>query len=214
MPIFVILESLMLVSTAYFPPILHYAWLLNSNNISVEQLETYQKQTFRNRCVILSPNGLQSLSVPIIKPFGNKTLTRDIKISYDEAWQQLHRRSIKTAYNSSPFLLYYQDEIKGFFSKKHQFLLDLNEDIIQLINKLMEWDVNIKRTKTFVFPNELSVNEDKRFSLSPKDTHSNGLASYIQVFSDQYPFFENLSILDLIFNLGPEAEAYLMKIKT
>jgi hypothetical protein len=212
MPIFVILESLMLVSTAYFSPILHYAWLLNSNNVSVEQFETYSKQTFRNRCVILSPNGLQSLSVPIIKPFGNKTLTRDIKISYDEAWQQLHWRSIKTAYNSSPFLLYYQDDIKEFFSKKHKFLLDLNEDVIKLINSLMEWDVSIKRTEIFVFPNELSVKDDKRFSLSPKDTHSLGLPPYIQVFSDQYPFFENLSILDLIFNLGPEAEAYLMQL--
>ncbi len=204
----------MLLSTAYFPPILNYAWFLQSNDISIEQFETYPKQTFRNRCIILTANGLQSLSVPIIKPFGTKTLTRDIKISYDEPWQQLHWRAIKTAYNSSPFLLYYQDEMEELFSKKHNFLLDLNEDIIQLINKFMEWEVKTKRTETFIFPNELSVKEDKRFSLSPKNSYKFGLPTYIQVFSDQYPFFENISILDLIFNLGPEAEAYLMKIRT
>ncbi|MCD6091160.1 MAG: WbqC family protein [Bacteroidales bacterium] len=202
----------MLVSTAYFPPILHYAWLFQSKNTLVEQFETFPKQTYRNRCVILSANGLQSLSVPVIKPYGNKTITRDIQISYKEPWQQLHWRSIKTAYNSSPFLLYYQDEMAEFFSKKHPFLLDLNEAIIQLINSLMEWDINVKRTETFVFPNKLSVQEDKRFLLSPKDAHPLGLSRYIQVFSDQYPFFENLSILDLIFNLGPEAESYLVEI--
>lgn len=204
----------MLVSTSYFPPILHYAWLLKSQEIRVEQFETFPKQTFRNRCVILSANGLQSLSVPVIKPFGAKTLTRDVKISYDEPWQQLHWRSIKTAYNSSPFLLYYQDEMKVFFNKKPQFLLDLNEEVIHLINSLMEWEVNIKRTKTFIFPKDIQQNKDKRFLLTPKHAESLDLESYIQVFSDQYPFFENLSILDLIFNLGPEAESYLVKIKS
>jgi hypothetical protein len=203
----------MLVSTSYFPPILHYSWLLKSQEIRVEQFETFPKQTFRNRCVILSANGLQSLSVPVIKPFGAKTLTRDVKISYDEPWQQLHWRSIKTAYNSSPFLLYYQDEMKVFFNKKPQFLLDLNEEVIHLINSLMDWEVNVKRTKTFIFTKDILQNEDKRFLLTPKHTESFDLESYIQVFSDQYLFFENLSILDLIFNLGPEAESYLVKIK-
>jgi hypothetical protein len=210
MPIFVA----MLLSTAYFPPILHYAWLLKNQEISVEQFETFPKQTFRNRCVILSANGLQSLSVPVIKSNGAKTLTRDVKISYDEAWQQLHWRSIKTAYNSSPFLLYYQDELEDFFNKKPQFLLDLNEDIIQLINNLMEWDISFKRTSEFVFPADIIANEDKRFILTPKNIEPLDLPPYIQVFSDQYPFFENLSILDLIFNLGPEAESYLMKIRS
>ncbi|MBN1649774.1 MAG: WbqC family protein [Bacteroidales bacterium] len=203
----------MLVSTAYFPPILYYAWLFHNNNVQVEQYETFPKQTYRNRCVILTANGLQSLSVPVIKPFGKKTLTRDIKIAYDEAWQQLHWRSIKTAYNSSPFLLYYHDDLEAFFKQKHRFLIDLNEAVIALINDLMEWEIKLKRTETFVFPKELPVQGDKRFSLSPKDNQEFGFERYIQVFSDQYPFFENLSILDLIFNLGPEAESYLMRYK-
>ncbi len=211
MPIFV---EIMLLSTSYFPPILHYAWLLKNQNASVEQFETFPKQTFRNRCVILSANGLQSLTVPVIKPNGAKTLTRDVKISYDEPWQQLHWRSLKTAYNSSPFLLYYQDELDEFFGKKSKFLLDLNEEVIQLINSLMEWDVSVQRTEEFAFPKDIHPNEDKRFLLRPKNTESLDLPPYIQVFSDQYPFFENLSILDLIFNLGPESESYLMKIKS
>lgn len=211
MPIFV---GVMLLSTAYFPPILHYAWLLkNQQVVSVEQFETFPKQTFRNRCVILSANGLQSLTVPVIKPNGAKTLTRDIKVSYDEPWQQLHWRSIKTAYNSSPFLLYYQDELEAFFKKKPQFLLDLNEEVIHLINNLMEWEVSVKRTETFVFPKDISPEEDKRYLLRPKDRELLGLPRYIQVFSDQYPFSENLSVLDLIFNLGPEAESYLVNIQ-
>ncbi len=203
----------MLVSTAYFPPILYYAWLHQNKKVQVEQFETFPKQTYRNRCVILTANGLQSLSVPVIKPFGKKTLTRDIKIAYDEAWQQLHWRAIKTAYNSSPFLLYYQDDLAAFFKQKHIFLLDLNEAIIRLINNLMEWNIEVTRTTDFVHPHELSAQEDKRFSLSPKEDQKLGLAPYIQVFSEQYPFYENLSILDLIFNLGPEAESYLMQIK-
>lgn len=205
-----IFVDIMLLSTAYFPPILHYAWLLKNQKASVEQFETFPKQTFRNRCVILSANGLQSLTVPVIKPNGAKTLTRDVKISYDEPWQQLHWRAIKTAYNSSPFLLYYQDELEVFFIKKPQFLLDLNEEVIHLINSLMEWEVNVKRTEIFAFPKDLLPNEDKRFLLKPKDTERLNLPTYIQVFSDQYPFSENLSILDLIFNLGPEAESYLV----
>lgn len=202
----------MLFSTAYFPPILHYAWLLQAKDIQIEQFETYPKQTFRNRCNILTSNGLQSLSIPVIKPFGAKTLSRDVKISYDEPWQQLHWRAIKTAYNSSPFLLYYEDDLKLFFKKKHPFLLDVNEAVILLINSLMDWEISFQRTAEFVFPNEIPPSEDKRFVLTPKNTITYNLPSYVQVFSDQYPFFENLSILDLIFNLGSEAESYLMKI--
>jgi len=204
----------MLFSSAYFPPLIHFAWLYQAKDIQIEQFETYPKQTYRNRCNILTANGLQSLSIPVIKPFGAKTLSRDVKISYDEPWQQLHWRAIKTAYNSSPFLLYYEDELKLFLKKKHPFLLDLNEAVILLINSLMDWEISFKRTGEFVFPNEIPPGEDKRFVLTPKNTITYNLPSYIQVFSDQYPFFENLSILDLIFNLGPEAESYLMKIKT
>jgi len=204
----------MLLSTAYFPPVLYYAWLLQNNQIELEQYETFPKQTYRNRCVILTANGTQTLSVPVIKPNGTKTLTRDILLSYDTPWQHLHWRAIKTAYNSSPFLLYYQDEMEAFFVKKFKYLLDLNEHIIDLINSLMEWEVRTQRTKQFVFPEqERNLAFDKRFVLNPKNTLSKDLPSYIQVFSDQYPFYSNLSILDLIFNLGPESESYLMHVK-
>ncbi len=204
----------MLFSTAYFPPILHYAWFLQAKKIQIEQFESFPKQSFRNRCQILSANGVQSLSLPVIRPDGAKTLTKDVLVSYDTKWQQLHWRALKTAYNSSPFLLYYQDDLEAFFSKKYHFLLDLNEAILDLINNLMEWNLQYERSQTFVFPNETNELEDKRYRLSPKKEISRELPSYIQVFSDQYPFIQNLSILDLIFNLGPEAEAYLMRIYT
>lgn len=203
----------MLVSTAYFPPILQYAWLIQNTDIQIEQFETFPKQTYRNRCEILSPNGLQALSVPVIKPNGAKTLTKDILISYESPWQQLHWKAIQTAYNSSPFLLYYQDELEDFFKIKYRSLLDLNEAVIGLINHLMEWKIRVKRTDDFQFPIDVNSLEDKRFALSPKHNVDYHLPTYIQVFADQFPFIENLSILDLIFNLGPEAEAYLVKIK-
>jgi hypothetical protein len=202
----------MLFSTAYFPPILQYAWFFKAKKIQIEQFESFTKQSFRNRCQILTANGMQSLSLPVIRPDGAKTLTKDVLVSYDTNWQQLHWRAIKTAYNSSPFLLYYQDDLEVFFSKKYRFLLDLNEAIFDLINDLMEWDLKYERSQTFVFPNETNDLEDKRYLLSPKKEISGVLPTYIQVFSDQYPFIQNLSILDLLFNLGPEAEAYLMKI--
>lgn len=211
--LFFILLPDMLISTAYFPPILYYSWLLRNHELKVEQFETYPKQSYRNRCNILTANGLQALIVPVIKNSGVKTLSKDIKISYETPWQQLHWRSLKTAYSGSPFFLYYQDELQEFYKTKAVFLMDMNETIINLINSMMEWEVKIERTAYFEFPNEVSVLEDKRYSLSPKDSQKLGLESYIQVFSDQFPFVENLSILDLIFNLGPEAESYLMKIK-
>lgn len=211
--LFFILLPIMLISTAYFPPILYYSWLLQNHELKVEQFETYPKQSYRNRCNILTANGLQALIVPVIKNSGIKTLSKDIKISYETPWQQLHWRSLKTAYSGSPFFLYYQDELKEFYKSKAVFLMDMNETIINLINAMMEWEVKIERTAYFEFPNKVSVLEDKRYSLSPKDSQKLGLESYIQVFSDQFPFIENLSILDLIFNLGPEAESYLMKIK-
>lgn len=203
----------MLVSTAYFPPILQYAWLIQNTNIQIEQFETFPKQTYRNRCEILSPSGPQALSVPVIKPNGAKTLTKDILISYETPWQQLHWKAIQTAYNSSPFLLYYQDELEDFFNIKYRSLLELNEALIDLINNLMEWEIRVKRTDDFLFPADVNFSEDKRFTLSPKHNVDYHLPTYIQVFADQFPFAENLSILDLIFNLGPEAEAYLVKIK-
>ena len=95
----------MLLSTAYFPPVLQFAWMMQNEDLQIEQLETFSKQTYRNRCEILSPNGLQALSVPVIRTNGAKTLTKDIKIAYESPWQQLHWKAIQTAYNSSPFLL-------------------------------------------------------------------------------------------------------------
>jgi len=202
----------MLVSSSYFPPILQYAWMLQSPDVTIEQFETFPKQTFRNRCSILTANGVQSLTVPVIKPNGAKSLTRDIKVAYETPWQKLHLRALKTAYNSSPFLLYYQNELEAFYQSKPKYLLDLNDDVVRLINELMEWELITMRNESFVFPSESLNEEDKRYSLSPKDSKHLGLPHYIQVFSEQFPFKENLSILDLILNLGPEAEAYLMKL--
>ncbi|MBN2237941.1 MAG: WbqC family protein [Bacteroidales bacterium] len=201
-----------ILSTAYFPPIAQYAWLLQNAPIVIELFESFPKQTYRNRCEILTSHGVQVLSVPVVKVSGTNTLTRDIQIAYDTPWQMLHWKAIKTAYNSSPFFLFYQDEIAEFFSTRFETLLDLNDAIINLINQLMEWEISTNKTVDFLFPKKLADVNDKRYLLTPKKKPTYQFPSYIQVFSDQYPFQANLSILDLIFNLGPEAESYLMKL--
>ena len=141
--------STLLIPTAYFPPLSYLAECLKGDELLIEACETYRKQTWRNHCRIYGPNGLQTLTVPVIKPGGNHTPTKDIRIGYDLPWQRIHWRSVTTAYNKSPFFLYYQDHFSSFFETRHSFLLDLNEEILSWILSLIRTDKPVTFTETF-----------------------------------------------------------------
>ncbi len=151
------MESIVLLSTAYFAPIPFYSLVVQSPKIYIEQFENFIKQTYRNRCVILGANGPISLIVPVVKGRGKKILMKDLKISYDVDWQRNHWRTIFSAYNSSPFFDYFKDDIFPFFEKKEKFLLDFNLKIHETICELLEIENNIILTEDFEKSNEETI---------------------------------------------------------
>lgn len=199
----------MLLSTAYFPPISWMALLYQNGEASLDLWETYSKQSYRNRCYIATASGRMTLSVPVKKPQGNKTITKEIIIDYSENWRQVHWRSIKSAYQSSPFFLYYQDDVEALFQRNYDSLAEMNEQIIVKITDLLGFKINLIHTPNFVIPK--TQTNDYRFSIHPKKEIITTSKKYIQVFQERSGFLEDLSILDLLFNLGPEALTYLEK---
>ncbi|MFW5755176.1 MAG: WbqC family protein [Tangfeifania sp.] len=197
-----------LLSTAYFPPVQYFVKFLQFNKIYIEQHENFMKQTYRNRCEILAANGPVSLVIPVVKGRGSKIKIRDLKISYDTDWQRNHWRTIFSAYNSSPFFEFYRDEISPFFEKKWKYIFDFNLAIIEAICDLTEIDFNVELTDDFEKTDSSTLNF--REAISPKEQKTKPDPNfhpqeYTQVFAEKFGFVSNLSILDLIFNQGPNS---------
>jgi hypothetical protein len=201
----------LLLATAYFPPVPYMAEVVRADEITIEARETYPKQTFRNRCLIYGPNGRQTLIIPVIKVNGNHTVTRDIKISDHYPWQKTHWRSIETAYNNSPFFLFYQDYFARFFTTQYRFLLDLNLEILDIFIRIL--NIGKSAVLTEEYNARPFIGKDLRnISSCKKNPVPAHLMPYSQVFMDRYGFIPGLSFLDLLFNLGPEASGYLHSV--
>lgn len=197
------------LSAAYFPPAGYLREAMRAENIRIEAFETYPKQTYRNRCLIGGPNGLQTLVVPVVKPDGNRTKTKDVRISAHEPWQKIHRRSIETAYNNSPFFLYYQDYFTPVFEKRFEFLIDLDMAILEALFRL--FGITAPLSLTVSFEREYPDDQDLRFLSEKKTIFSEDLLPpYPQVFDTRHGFIPGLSAIDLLFNLGPEAREFLL----
>ena len=194
-----------LLSTAYFAPISYFAAVAMAKEVVVEAHEHYQKKSYRSRCYIAGPHGKQMLNVPIDRPSGNQTAITDAKLLYIENWQKQHWNSIITAYNSSPFFLYYKDEIELVFFKKYDTLWELNKELLILFLELLQIDTPISYTKQY--NRQAEGYKDLREFIAPKNLLTT--TAYVQVFSDKHPYIYDLSILDLLFNLGPDSLAYL-----
>ncbi|MDR1737335.1 MAG: WbqC family protein [Candidatus Symbiothrix sp.] len=197
--------SRVLLTTAYLAPISYYMQLCRASETVIEQHDNYLKQTYRNRCVIASANGLQTLSIPVIKPDSPKCLTRDIRISTHGDWQHRHWNAITSAYRSSPFFDYYEDAFRPFYEKKPLFLFDFNEDLRQLICRLLDIMPNISYSTEYIRQTDADMS-DLREAIHPKKRENRSdFTEYYQVFSEKYGFQANLSIIDLLFNMGNES---------
>lgn len=202
-----------LLSTAYWPPIQYLSKFELHNSITIEQWEHYEKKTYRNRCIIYGPNGIQSLNVPIAKGPTQKTITKDARISYDTKWQLNHLNAIKTAYNSTPFFEFYIDDLIPIFEKKHTFLLDLNTEILNICMQWLNIDMNYALSTEYKQDGNF---DDLRSLIAPKNTNESSdmlfnAVEYIQGFEVRHGFMPNLSVLDLVFNLGGEARINLLR---
>ena len=191
----------MVVSLLYLAPVEYYALLAQGKPVGLEQHERFVKQSYRNRCRILTANGPMDLSIPVEKQ-GLSTLYRDIRIAEHDNWQQQHWRSITSAYNSSPFLEYYQDDLRPFYEKKWEFLWDFNWQMQEVVLSLLDLEPDIFLTEAY----ETGLNPDYRELIHPKKQELDfGLQPYYQVFAPKFGFTSGLSILDLLLNMGNES---------
>ena len=202
-----------LLSSLYLAPIQYYSKLFRADKVIIETDDNYQKQSYRNRCIIAAANGPLALSIPIEKPKEVKCKMKDIKIAKHGNWQHFHWNAIISAYNSSPFFEYYRDDFSLFYEKKTTFLFDLNEQLRILICNLLDIDTPTSYTTTFV-EHPLPNTTDLRESIHPKrdwqEMDNHFIAKpYYQVFAEKRPFVENLSVIDLLFNMGNESRLYL-----
>src|SRR5690606_1138696 len=195
-----------IIHPAYFPTVSHFVIIAN-NEVIFEVEDNYQKQTYRNRAYIYGPNGKQLLSVPIIhtKSHGRQKY-KEVKIENDFNWQKQHWKTLETAYRTSPFFEFYEDDILPLFTKKHTYLMDLNFEIIELISSFLEIELCVEKTISYI---EKPEHVDFRKLANAKSSESYDFDEYIQVFSEKYGYINDLSILDLLFNEGTNALTYL-----
>ncbi|MDR1527532.1 MAG: WbqC family protein [Dysgonamonadaceae bacterium] len=199
-----------LLSTAYLAPVEYYRLLVNPGQAIIETADNYVKQTYRNRCIIASANGWQTLSIPVVKPDSSKCLTKDIRIADHGEWRHLHWNAIVSAYNSSPFFEYYADDFRPFYEKKIAFLFDFNEQLREMVCSLLDISPTVSYSTGYIHAPQTDE-WDLREAIHPKKHPVfQDCKPYYQVFEQKYGFQANLSIIDLLFNMGTEAVLLLV----
>lgn len=196
----------LILSTAYFPPAEYFSLLKSSLSVIIEQEENYIKQTYRNRCRILSSNGILILSVPVIKGSSLKARVKDVTIDYSKRWQQVHLRALISAYSRSPYFQFYFESIEKILLGNRKYLIDLNDELLFKCLEIL--NINKCPTHTSFYRADSASDMDFRYRITPKSESVFTSRPYIQVFNSN-KFVPGLSILDLIFNTGPESPQYL-----
>ena len=193
----------MVLSTAWFPPVDWFALLAANESVYLEACESYRKQTWRNRCRILTANGPMDLRVPVVHD-GARLIT-DIRVDWSTGWLRQAEYAIDSAYYSSPFFVYYRDELFGLLDRRPETLWEMNLSIIDFFCRKIGIAPQIVPTTDFL----KSLDNDFRDVFSPKHPSESAVRPYWQVFKDKFGFVSGLSIMDLLFNEGPESLAYL-----
>ncbi len=192
----------------YLPPIEYFTELnIHNPDFLIEKYEHFPKQTYRNRAHIYSPEGLLTLVVPVVKGSKMHTPVKDVRISYDFRWQRLHWMSLQGCYRRSAYFEYYEDDLALFYEAKEPFLFDYNEKLLHLLLRLLKIKATLKYTQEFIpdYPDLL----DLRDSIHPKKISKYPPKPYYQLFEEKHGIISNLSIVDLLFNQGPQAINYL-----
>jgi len=201
-----------LLSISYLGPLQYFTKFLLHPVRIIEKYDHYIKQTYRNRCNIMGANGILPLSIPVLKGQAHKTFVQDIRIDNQKKWQKLHWRSIESAYRHSPFFEFYQDEFYPFYMQRFDFLLEFNTALLEIILQSLEIENTIKYSKEFIIADGEDY-ADYREAIHPKrDPFSDPFyipVPYQQVFAERHGFKANLSIIDLLFNEGPNARSVL-----
>ena len=197
-----------LIHPTYFPSISHYVAMLKADSVTFEMEDNFQKQTNRNRMYIYSPNGVQLLNIPVKHAVEKHQKYKDVRIENDFGWQKNHFKSLEAAYRTSPFFEYFEDDFRPLFEKRHEFLMDLNLEIFELVNNTLGIKIIPEKTTEFFHdvPNFIDL---RHLANGKKDTTQ--LEIYTQFFNDKHVFINNLSILDLLFNEGRYAVDYLKR---
>jgi hypothetical protein len=196
-----------LLHPTYFANVAHFVALLKADVLTFEVQDNYQKQTYRNRTNIYGAQGKLGLTVPVNYSQKNRQLYRDVKIAYDSNWQVVHWKSLESAYKMSPYFEFYQDDLKPLFDLKEQFLLDFNLQCFKAVCACLELDIDYKITTSY--EKTLDNIDDYRPLIAAKKETAFNFDRYIQVFTQKHGFISNLSILDLLFNEGPNTLNYL-----
>lgn len=192
----------------YLPPIHFFTALQQSPSpVFFEKQEHFPKQTYRNRTSIHSPNGKLDLIIPVVRGNNAHTVFKDVKISYDFNWQRLHWLSLQTSYRSSAYFEFYEDDFAPFYHRQWKYLADFNFELIDLLLKKLKLGVSHQFTEEYTEPGDTLSNFRK--NIHPKKENIHPVKPYFQVFEDRNGFLPNLSIVDLLFNQGPQTSRYL-----
>ncbi|MCD8739863.1 WbqC family protein [Mucilaginibacter roseus] len=192
----------------YLPPVSYFTQLNKYKpDIWIEREEHFPKQTYRNRANIYSPDGVLSLVVPVIKGSKNHTKIKDVRISYDFNWQRLHWMSLQACYRRSAYFEFYEDDFAPFYEQKVDYLFDYNQQMLELILKLLKIKTELKFTDNYEHTYTTAI--DLRESIHPKKGLITDNKPYFQVFEERNGFVPDLSIVDLLFNQGPQAQLYI-----
>lgn len=204
----------LLLSTAYLPPAGYVAAISRYSEVKIEKHETYLKQTYRNRCIIAGANGLQTLSVPVQRGSFHNTPVDEIMIDYSRRWVTIHIRSVMSAYKSAPYFDFYSNELFEIISSGEPLLINLNRRLLAFTLHILGIKTEVSFTRSFVKPE--TADTDLRYSISPKQEkpyrEDLKFKPYPQLFSERYGFKPDISIIDLIFNMGPESRPYLQSL--
>jgi len=192
-----------LIHPNYFPNIHQFTQIIKANNILFEVSDNYQKQTFRNRTYVYGANGKLGLFIPVIHSHKNRELFKDVKISYESNWMDLHLKSLQSAYRSSPYFEYFEDDFIKLYSKKEKFLVDFNIKCIKLISNLLDLNLDFKISNEYVEKTNDII--DLRDLSNARKEKKIETPKYIQVFESKHGYINNLSIIDLIFSEGPNS---------
>lgn len=201
-----------LIEAQYFGSCSYWNLLLNASEILLDREEHFVKRSYRNRAHILGANGVLRLSIPLERGKNQHSKMKDVKISYNERWQDLHWQSFTAAYRRSPFFEYYEDQFKKMYEQKYESLLDFNFQLIQLISKILKMELPITFTDKYYAKEEIDA-IDYRSLILPNQSPLIFPEKYTQVFNDRFPFVADLCVLDALFNLGNATKTYLMSLQ-